>query len=41
MAFLFSKASLASFVLTFLKERDEKEGGERSECTCPGCPSQS
>jgi len=41
VAFLFNKASLASFVLYFLKERDEKEGGERSECTCPGCPSQS
>ncbi len=41
VAFLLNRASLASFVLTFLKERDEKEGGERSECTCSGCPSQS
>jgi len=42
VAFLFKQSSMASFVLTFLKERDEKEGGgERSECTCPGCPSQS
>jgi len=41
VAFLLNRASLASFVLYFLKEGDEKEGGERSECTCPRYPSQS